>query len=91
MTRNEELGFYTLAGHAPDPRALLDEIRDAEEIGFGATFISERLNLKEAATLSGAAGAVSEHLRIITAATNHNTRHPLITAAYATNMHRLTD
>lgn len=91
MTRNEELGFYTLAGHAPDPRALLDEIRDAEEIGFGATFISERLNLKEAATLSGAAGAVSEHLRIITAATNHNTRHPLITAAYATTMHRLTD
>ena len=52
-------------------------------------FISERFNTKEASTLSGAAAAVTETLRIITAATNHNTRHPMVTAAYATTMHRL--
>ncbi len=53
-------------------------------------FISERFNVKEAATLSGAVGAVSTTLHIATAATNHNTRHPIVTASYATTMHRLT-
>ena len=42
-------------------------------------FISERFNVKEAATLSGAVGAVSEQIAIATAATNHNTRHPMVT------------
>jgi probable F420-dependent oxidoreductase len=88
--RHPELGFYTLAGGAQDPRAMLAEIVDAERLGFGAAFISERFNVKEAATLSGAAGAVSTNLRIVTAATNHNTRHPIVTASYATTMHRLT-
>ena len=85
-----ELGFYTLAGGAQNPRDLIDEVRDAEAIGLGACFISERFNVKEAVTLSGAAGAVSEHIRIITGATNHNTRHPIVSASYATTMHFLT-
>ena len=41
------------------------------------------------ATLSGAVGAVSTDLQIATAATNHNTRHPMVTAAWATTLHRL--
>ena len=53
-----ELGFYTLAGHAEQPRNLLAEVRAAEAMGLGHVFISERWNTKEAATLSGAAGAV---------------------------------
>jgi 5,10-methylenetetrahydromethanopterin reductase len=89
-TRMNELGFYTLAGAAPSPRALVDEVRDGEVLGLGSVFISERFNVKEAVTLSGAVGAVSEHLGIATAATNHNTRHPIVTASYATTMHRLT-
>jgi probable F420-dependent oxidoreductase len=32
---------------------------------------------------------VSERIGIATAATNHNTRHPLVTGSYATTMHRL--
>ncbi len=85
-----EIGFYTLAGAPRSPRDLLDEVRAAEAMGIGACFISERMNIKEAATLSGAAGAVSERIGIATAATNHNTRHPLVTAAYASTMHFLT-
>ena len=65
-------------------------MRDAEALGLGHVFISERLNLKEAATVSGAVGAVSERIKIATAATNHNTRHPTVVAAYATTMHSLT-
>jgi alkanesulfonate monooxygenase SsuD/methylene tetrahydromethanopterin reductase-like flavin-dependent oxidoreductase (luciferase family) len=58
----------------------VDEVRAGEAMGLGHAFISERGNVKEAATLSGAAGAVSERLGIATAATNHNTRHPAVTA-----------
>jgi probable F420-dependent oxidoreductase len=88
--RFDNLGYYTLAGAAPDPRELIREAQDGERLGLGWAFISERLNVKEAATLSGAVGAVSETLQIATAATNHFTRHPTVTAAYATTMHRLT-
>jgi probable F420-dependent oxidoreductase len=85
-----ELAFYTLAGAPRSPRDLIDEVKAAEALGIGACFISERFNIKEAATLSGAVGAVSERIGIATAATNHNTRHPTVTAAYATTMHFLT-
>ena len=84
------LGFYTLAGAAESPRDLITEVADAERLGLGWVFISERFNVKEAATLSGAVGAVSTTLHIATAATNHHTRHPIVTASYATTMHRLT-
>ena len=85
-----ELGFYVLAGAPQSPAELLDEIPAGEALGFGSTFISERFNIKEAVTLSGAVAAASRTLGIATAATNHNTRHPIVTASYATTMHRLT-
>jgi alkanesulfonate monooxygenase SsuD/methylene tetrahydromethanopterin reductase-like flavin-dependent oxidoreductase (luciferase family) len=90
INRLEELGFYTLAGQAKHPRVLIDEMQQAEQAGLGHCFISERWNTKEAATISGAVGAVSSSISIATAATNHTTRHPILTAAYATTMHRLT-
>jgi probable F420-dependent oxidoreductase len=88
--RMVELGCYGLAGHVDDPRVLLDEVRDAERIGLGSVFLSERFNVKEAATLTGAAAAVSEEVGIATGVTNTPTRHPLVTAAWGTTMHRLT-
>ncbi|MEE2032134.1 TIGR03857 family LLM class F420-dependent oxidoreductase [Rhodococcus chondri] len=86
-----ELGFYGLAGHAPNPRDLLDEVRLAERLGLGAVFLSERFDAKDAAALAGAAAAVSESIGIGTAATNPNTRHPRVTATMATTLHRLSD
>ena len=86
----DELGFYVLAGAPKSPAELLDEVPAGESLGFGSTFISERFNVKEAVTLSGAVAAASRTLGIATAATNHNTRHPIVTASYATTMHRLT-
>ena len=91
MERMNELAFYTLAGAPRTPRDLIAEVQQAETLGIGSAFISERFNIKEAATLSGAAGAVSSEIGIATAATNHNTRHPMVTAAYAMTMHRLTE
>jgi probable F420-dependent oxidoreductase len=85
-----ELGFYTLAGAPESPRDLIHELKAAEELGIGASFISERFNIKEALTLSGAAGAVTEKIGIGTGVTNQNTKHPLVTASHATTMHFLT-
>lgn len=86
----DELGYYLLAGAGGEgPAALMDEARRGEELGFGTAFISERWNVKEASSLAGAACAVTSRMRIATAATNHNTRHPLITASWATTLHRL--
>ncbi|MET0902046.1 MAG: TIGR03857 family LLM class F420-dependent oxidoreductase [Acidimicrobiales bacterium] len=85
-----ELGFYVLAGAPKTPADLPQEMAEGDALGFGSAFISERYNIKEAATLSGAAAVASHRLGIATGATNHNTRHPLVTASYATTMHRLT-
>jgi probable F420-dependent oxidoreductase len=84
-----ELGFYGLAGHTESPADLLDECRDAESIGLGSCFVSERFNVKEAAALTGAAAAVTSTLGIATGVTNHNTRHPLVTATWGATVHRL--
>lgn len=86
----DELGYYLLAGAGGEgPATLMDEARRGEELGFGTAFISERWNVKEAGALTGAACAVTTRMQIATAATNHNTRHPLITASWATTLHRL--
>lgn len=86
----DELGYYLLAGSGGEgPATLMDEARRGEELGFGTGFISERWNVKEASSLVGAACAVTTCMQIATAATNHNTRHPLITGSWATTMHRL--
>ena len=86
----DELGFYTLAGQPGSSRELVAEVVEAEALGLGRAFISERYNKKEAAVLCGAAGAVSESIAISTAATNHNTRHPIVTAGMARTMQSLT-
>jgi probable F420-dependent oxidoreductase len=89
-TACNELGFYALGGAATSPRDVIAECRQAEAMGLGTAFLSERFNVKEAATICGAIGAVTETLGIATGATNHNTRHPMVLAAHATTMHRLT-
>ena len=90
-TISAELGFYGLAGAPTSPRELIDECRDGEAMGFGTVFLSERFNIKEMATISGVAGAVTTTLRISSGVTNHTTRHPVVTASHATTMHRLTN
>jgi probable F420-dependent oxidoreductase len=86
----DEVGYYLLAGAGGEgPATLMDEARRGEELGFGTAFISERWNAKDASSLVGAACAVTNRMQIATAATNHNTRHPLITGSWATTMHRL--
>ena len=88
-TQLPELGCYGLAGHSDSPRDLVEEARRAEALGLGSIFLSERFALKDAGVLAGAVAAVTDRLGIGTAATNHNTRHPLATATLATTAHRM--
>lgn len=85
-----EIACYGLAGHSDNPRDLVAESRLAERLGIGSVFLSERFNVKDAGVLAGAAGAATTTIGIATAATNHNTRHPLVTATMASTLHRLT-
>ena len=83
----DELGYYLLAGAGGEgPASLMDEARRGEELGLGTPFISDRWNVKEASSLVGAACAVTSRMQIATAATNHNTRHPLITGSCAKSL-----
>lgn len=86
----DELACYLLAGQPDTARDIVTEVREAEALGLGAAFISERYNKKEAGVLCGAAGAASERIRLLTAATNHNTRHVMVTAGLARTMQSLT-
>ncbi|MGI9603384.1 MAG: TIGR03857 family LLM class F420-dependent oxidoreductase [Acidimicrobiales bacterium] len=90
MAHHPELGFYTLAGQPASSRDLVAEVMAAEKMGLGTAFVSERYNKKEAAVLCGAAGAVTTEITIATGATNHNTRHPMVTAGIARTMQSLT-
>ncbi len=90
MEQLAELAFYGLPGAPASPADLIPQCRDGETLGLGSVFLSERFNIKEVVTLSGVAGAVTDTLGIATGVTNHTTRHPIVTASYATTMHRLT-
>jgi 5,10-methylenetetrahydromethanopterin reductase len=84
-----ELSCYGLPGHAEDPRELLTQLADAERIGLGSVFISERFNVKEAASLTGASVVAAPNVGIATGVTNVNSRHPLVTASWAMTVNRL--
>ena len=86
-----ELGFYTLAGAPKSPRDMFQELRDAEDMGLGTAFISERFNIKEAGALTGAAIGVTSNINIVTAATNHTTRHPIVSASWASTLHIMSE
>jgi probable F420-dependent oxidoreductase len=84
-----ELGIYLLPGHTDSPADLLREVRDAEALGLGSAWISERFDVKELGALAGAAAAVTSEIWIGSGVTNIDTRHPLLLASLATTVWRL--
>lgn len=84
-----ELGFYTLPGHTRTPRDMFKELREAEALGMGSAWISERFDVKELGALAGAASAVTKKIFIGAGATNLPTRHPVVTAGMASTLYRL--
>lgn len=80
------LGVYVLPGRTTDPAIGLREARDAEQAGFDAVYVSERLDLKEAAVTCGGLVALTERVTVGTALIHQGTRHPLTIAAMSATL-----
>ena len=81
----DRFGTYILPGRVEDPRRGIEEAQEAERIGLGAVWISERFALKEPAVLAGAVSEATSKIRIN--GTFYATmRHPLVTASVANLM-----
>jgi probable F420-dependent oxidoreductase len=86
-----ELAYYAVTHHPADARVVFPEATTAEELGLGSCMISERFTVKEAGALAGAVAGRAPSLGIASAAINHHTRHPIITATMGSTLHALTD
>lgn len=81
----DKFGTYILPGRVDDPRRGIEEAQEAERIGLGAVWISERFALKEPAVLAGAVSEATAKIRIN--GTFYATmRHPIVTASIANMM-----
>jgi 5,10-methylenetetrahydromethanopterin reductase len=79
-----ELGFYALPGHVVDPTPFFGELAEADRLGIGSVWISERLNTKDIGVLTGAALARSERIAVASGLINNlPLRNPMIVASYA--------
>jgi 5,10-methylenetetrahydromethanopterin reductase len=84
----EKVGTYILPGRVSDPVRGLAEAKEAERIGLGSVWISERYATKEPAVLSGAVSQLTNKVRI--GGTMYVTlRHPVVTASVANLMQAL--
>ena len=81
----DKFGTYILPGRVNDPRRGIDEAKEAERIGLGCVWISERYALKEPAVLAGAVAEATSKIRI-TGTMYATMRHPLVTASVADMM-----
>jgi probable F420-dependent oxidoreductase len=81
----DKFGTYILPGRVSDPRRGIEEALEAERIGLGRVWISERYAVKEPAVLSGAVSEATSKIRIC--GTYYATmRHPIVTASVANLM-----
>ena len=88
-TEFPELSCYLLPGHTSTPADAIGQAREAEALGLGRVWLSERYDVKDAGVICGAALAVTERIRVATAATNLNTRHPMVLATMCASLHYL--
>src|SRR5690606_16328844 len=84
----EKFSTYILPGRVKDPQRGLEEAREAERIGLGGVWISERYATKEPAVLAGAVSQLTSKLRI-TGTMYVTMRHPLVTASVANLMQQV--
>ena len=94
----EDLSAWVAAGRVrsvdqPDgssnrsARQGIDDVVEAEAIGFRRAIVSERYNLKHASTFLGVAAGRTERIDLGTGVMAVRARHPLMTAAMGATMH----
>lgn len=86
-----ELSCYLLPGHTTTPADAIAEAKQAEALGLGKVWLSERFDVKDAGVICSAALAVTERIHVATAGTNIHTRHPLVLATLCSSLHYLSN
>lgn len=86
-----EIAYYAVTHHPANALKVFSEATDAEKLGLGSCMISERFTVKEAGALAGAVAGRAPSLGVASAAINHHTRHPIVTATLGSTMHALTE
>jgi len=86
-----ELSCYLLPGHTTTPADAIEEAKQAEALGLGKVWLSERFDVKDAGVICSAALAVTEHIHVATAGTNIHTRHPMVLATMCSSLHHLSN
>jgi probable F420-dependent oxidoreductase len=84
-----ELGCYLLPGHTQTPADAIDEARQAERLGLGKVWLSERFDVKDAGVICSAALTATDTIHVATAGTNLHTRHPHVLATMCSSLHYL--
>lgn len=85
----EELSCYLLPGHTTTPADAITEAKQAEALGLGRAWLSERFDVKDAGVICSAALTATRSLKVATAGTNVHTRHPLVLATMCSSLHYL--
>lgn len=86
---SDRFSTYVLPGRVTNPLACIDEARDAEALGLGGVWLSERYANKEPAVLGGLLAHAAPGVRIGGTFYAHM-RHPIVTASVANLMQALT-
>jgi probable F420-dependent oxidoreductase len=84
-----ELSCYLLPGHTQTPVDAITEAQQAEALGLGKVWLSERFDVKDAGVICSAALSTTRKIKVATAATNVHTRHPMVLATMASSLHYL--
>lgn len=86
-----DLGAYILPGKIVDPREGVTQAIEAERIGLGAVWASERLELKETGAVLGAVSQATRTIRLCTGTTHFVSRHPMVLAGMAATLQGLSN
>ena len=82
-----ELSCYLLPGHTTTPADAILEAKQAEALGLGKVWVSERFDVKDAGVICSAALAATDSIHVATGGTNLHTRHPMVLATMCSTLH----
>lgn len=89
--RAGRLGAYVVPGRVTDPRPALTQAAEAERLGLGTVWLSERWGAKDFGVLFGAISQVTSDIDIAAGVTHLNSRHPALLASMAMTAQALSD
>lgn len=85
----DAFGIYTMPGRVHSSITAPGDAIEAERLGLGTIWISDRRDIKEGSVISAAMAQATSRIRVGTAVTHVGTRHPIVLAGIGTAMQAL--